>query len=44
MPQPEGRQTFFVENKVTAQVWRSHSRKASGEDSGSFLKERTKKL
>jgi hypothetical protein len=35
---------FFFKKKVTAQVWRSPQRKASGKESGSFLKERTKKL
>jgi hypothetical protein len=35
---------FFFEKKVTAQVWRSPPRKASGKASGAFLKKRTKKL
>jgi hypothetical protein len=39
-----GRKQFFCEEKVTAQVWRSPPRKASGTGSGSFLKKRTKKL
>jgi hypothetical protein len=40
----EGRKVFFFEKKVTAQVWRSLPRKASGKESGAFLKKRTKKL
>jgi hypothetical protein len=37
------RQKFFA-SFVTAEVWRSPPRKASGKESGSFLKKRTKKL
>jgi hypothetical protein len=39
----EGR-TSFLKKEVTAQVWRSPTRKAGGKESGSFLKKRTKKL
>jgi hypothetical protein len=37
-------QKSFASFFVTAQVWRSPPRKASGKGSGSFLKKRTKKL
>jgi hypothetical protein len=38
------RKDLFFGKKVSAQVWRSPPRTASGKESGSFLKKRTKKL
>jgi hypothetical protein len=35
---------LILRKRITAQVWRSPPRKASGKESGSFLKKRTKKL
>jgi hypothetical protein len=44
VPIKKASEVCFFEKKVTAQVWRSPPRKASGKASGSFLKKRTKKL